>query len=86
MNNNYKYTPKDFESRMPSLAEDLFDFYEAFERYKNTNDDLDEISLKGELTNVLLTIKHRKLNGSLSEDYAAEMESYLVELFSKASK
>ena len=36
MNDNYKYVPKDFQSGMPTLAEDLLEFYEAFERYKIT--------------------------------------------------
>jgi len=77
MTETYEYMPDDFKQKMPSLSEDLHEFYDAFELYKNTNDDLDEISLKEKFANLLLTIKHRKLNGIITEEYGTEMEIYL---------
>jgi len=69
--------PEDFQQKMPSLSEDLHEFYDALELFKNTKNDLDEISLREKFENVLLTIKHRKLNGIITEEYGAEMELYL---------
>jgi len=75
----YKYMPNEFQHNMPSLAEDLQEFYDAYELYKRSNNDLDQIGLKEKYVTVVLTIKHRKLNGIISEEYANEMELYLGE-------
>ena len=72
----YKYNPEDFTGIL-GLSDDLTEFYKIYEDYQkdDTQDNLFALDrIKREL---FFTIKHRKVEGSITPQMADELNEYL---------
>jgi len=72
----YKYNPQDFVN-MPSLSEDLSDFYHSYEQSNllKTIDTRLELERLGRV--LFFTVKHRVVEGRLTPMQAEEIYDYL---------
>ena len=75
----YKYMPYEFKGIL-GLAEDLTNFYIALEKYKHNRCNQSELMLKQCSIELHYTLKHRKVEGSISPSLANEITMYLEDL------
>ena len=77
---NYKYNPADFEGIL-EFPNELEEFYRLHEIHKSSGDRGDWFDLLAHWTNLLFfSIKHRALEGWITENTASELCEYLEEL------
>jgi hypothetical protein len=76
----YRYSPEDFRD-MPCLYEDLTEFYGIFERYSKERTQSASFDLRRFwFEQLFFTIKHREVEGSLTQYEADEIREYLEDL------
>ncbi|WP_312908962.1 glycosyltransferase [Tissierella praeacuta] len=71
----YKYNPESYKNYF-LLYDDMKDFYYKLEMYKKNPTELMKISLKGALQTLHFSIKHRAVEGYISDDERDEMWDY----------
>jgi len=73
----YKYNPQDFVN-MPSLSEDLSEFYSRLELYESEKTKAAYMDLTYFWWEVLFfTIKHREVEGNIAPHNADDVRNYL---------
>jgi hypothetical protein len=79
----HKYNPSDFKD-MPDLNFEIADFYDLLEKYRNEKTGLNFTLLDKQRRDLLFSVKHRVVEGRLSEIAAQEMRDYFGGLFDEA--
>jgi hypothetical protein len=79
MYSNYKYSPNDF-SGILGLASELSVFYKMYETYRTEKTQHTRFALEKHWTDLFFTIKHRALEGTITQNTAHEICSYIEEL------
>ncbi|MCL2047030.1 MAG: hypothetical protein FWG88_11690 [Oscillospiraceae bacterium] len=77
--NKYKYDPEQFNN-MFSLTDELKAFYEQYEKYLLNKTREQKLALEKLARDMFFTIKHRRIEGVLSQSMAQEIIEYLEEL------
>ena len=75
----YKYNPADFES-ISGLSNELEEFYRLYEIQKASGDRGDWFDFREQWENLFFSIKHRELDGVITENAACELREYLEDL------
>ena len=79
MNVIYKYNPADF-SGMLNLTDDLSTFYKLHTEYTKERARKKLLALEKHWKDLFFTIKHRELEGNLTNTTAADLREYAEEL------
>ena len=79
MNVIYKYNPDDF-SGMLNLTDDLSTFYKLHTEYTEERTRKKLMALEKHWKDLFFTIKHRELEGNLTNKTAADLRKYAEEL------
>lgn len=80
--NEYKYDPRNFEDS-PGLRAEIEDFYNLFEKYHGVKTKSNRNYLDKQRRDLFFSIKHRVVEGRLTETQAQEMRDYFGDLFDK---
>jgi hypothetical protein len=75
----YKYNPTDYAD-MDCLSDDMTDFYRLLEIYRRDKTSMNETLLYKQGVDLLFSIKHRVVEGCITEYQAQEMREYFREL------
>ena len=75
----YKYNPEDFTGIL-GLSEDLAEFYKHYEDCIKDNARRKRFAFEQAGENIGFTIKHRKVEGSITPQMADELNEYLAVL------
>jgi len=80
--NEYKYKPEDFQDKagLNDLADDLAEFYRLLEVYRKDKSGVVKAALHNQAENLFFEIKHRALDGALTETTKGDLYEYLGEL------
>jgi hypothetical protein len=76
----YKYNPKDYEN-MIFLPDDIGEYYSVLEAYKKDKTNTNEALFSNKREDLCFSIKHRVVEGCLTEYQAQEMRDYFNELY-----
>ena len=76
----YKYNPRDFEA-FPALDAEMEDFYRLLEVYHQDKTSSNWFRLDKQRRDLFFSIKHRVVEGSITESTAQELRDYFGELF-----
>jgi hypothetical protein len=83
--NEYKYNPADF-AYSPCLSAEMEDYYSLFEKYQADKTKLNWSFLDKQRIDLFFSIKHRVVEGYLTQAQAQEMRDYYGELFDTESE
>lgn len=72
---DYKYCPEDYRDSI-LLSDDMIDFYNKHENHKNNPSSITRLKLEQSLHILHYSIKHRTVEGDLSEEEREEMWEY----------
>ena len=76
MPTRYEYDPNDYKDIL-NVYEDMVNFYKLLEKYNKRHSMHNRLFLGKQLNDLLFTLKHRELEGSLTHATAAEMREYM---------
>ena len=79
MLDTYKFDPENFTNVL-GLSDELRGFYELFEAYKKDESVSSRFSFEKQGRDLFFTIKHRELEGWITQITASEMRDYMEEL------
>lgn len=80
--NEYKYDPNDYKDS-PGLRAEIEDFYSLLEKYHGEKTKSNWNRLDKQRRDLFFSIKHRVVEGRLTQIQAQEMRDYFGELFDK---
>lgn len=80
--NEYKYDPNDYEDS-PGLRAEMEDFYSFLEKYHGEKTKSNWYLLDKQRRDLFFSIKHRVVEGRLTQIQAQEMRDYFGELFDR---
>ena len=75
----YKYNPEDF-TQILGLSGELDTFYKLHEAYTNEKTLGNRVNLKKHGIDLFFTLKHRTLEGALTQNTAHEIREHMEEL------
>ena len=75
----YKFNPEDF-SQVLGLAGELATFYRLYEIFENEKTQSSRFALEKHGQDLFFTIKHRALEGSITENTAFEIREHMEDL------
>ena len=75
MLNSYKYLPEDYADVL-SMYDEMREFYKLLESYQKKKTTRSRLFLEKQLNDLLFTIKHRRIDGSLTCVEADEIGEY----------
>lgn len=78
--NGYKYDPKNYEDS-PVLRAEMEDFYSLLAKYHSEKTKRNWSCLDKQRRDLFFSIKHRVVEGRLTQIQAQEMRDYFGELF-----
>ena len=76
----YKYMPENFSGKN-GLDEELKEFYRLLENYQTDKSGINKALLENQYEDVFFSLKHRVLEGLVSEGLWNEINEYLGGLF-----
>jgi len=76
---NYKYNPADYINVM-GLSNELSLFYELHNKYNNNRTRDKWFDLRKHCVDLFFTLKHRALEGAITQNTAWELREYMEEL------
>ena len=79
MHNTYKYTPERFQDVL-GLSNELTDFYNLYETYSSDPTEENRFALEKHGRDLFFTLKHRRLEGAITDATFAEVLGYMEEL------
>jgi len=77
----YEYMPEDFKD-MGGLDEDLREFYYLLEKYKADRTGLNKVILENQHEDLFFSLKHRALEGFITDELWWEINDYVGGLVS----
>ena len=75
----YKYDPEDF-TQILGLSGELATFYRLYEDYSNERTQSRRINLEKHGIDLFFTLKHRALEGAITQNTAFEIREHVEEL------
>jgi hypothetical protein len=75
----YKYTPESFTGIL-GLSDELEQFYKLYEEYLKLRTPAAKFILEKHSRDLFFTIKHRMIEGALTQQMAHEIRDYVEEL------
>ena len=75
MQNNYIYAPEEY-SEVLNLYEEMKEFYTLLEDYRKKKTIRSRLFLEKQLNDLLFTVKHREIDGSLTCNAAEDIRKY----------
>ena len=79
LNTIHKYNPADF-SQVLGLSGELASFYELHDAYKKNKTQSNWFALKKHGIDLFFTLKHRSLEGAITQNTAYEIREYMEDL------